>query len=48
VARPNLATGGWRVSFVLDPAGTKLCDMRGMLRLGEEPLSEIWSYRWTP
>jgi periplasmic glucans biosynthesis protein len=48
VARPNFATGGWRVSFVLDPVGAKLCEMRGMLRLGEEPLSEIWSYRWTP
>ena len=48
IARPNFATRGWRVSFVLDPVGTKLCDMRGILRLGEEPLSEIWSYRWTP
>ena len=48
VARPNPATGGWRVSFVLDPAGAKLCDMRSILKLGEEPLSEVWSYRWTP
>jgi periplasmic glucans biosynthesis protein len=48
VARPNPALSGWRVSFVLDPAGAKLCDMRGILKLGEEPLSEIWSYRWTP
>jgi periplasmic glucans biosynthesis protein len=48
VARPNPATGGWRARFVLDPAGTKLCDMRGILKLGEEPLSEVWSYRWTP
>jgi glucans biosynthesis protein len=47
-AQPNPFTGGWRVSFVLDPAGAKLCDMRGMLKLGEEPLSEVWSYRWTP
>jgi periplasmic glucans biosynthesis protein len=47
VAQPNPATGGWRVSFVLDPAGAKLCDMRGTLKLGEEPLSEVWSYRWT-
>jgi len=48
VARPNPATGGWRVRFALDPAGAKLCDMRGILKLGEEPLSEVWSYRWTP
>jgi glucans biosynthesis protein len=47
VAQPNPATGGWRVNFVLDPAGAKLCDMRGMLKLGEELLSEVWSYRWT-
>jgi glucans biosynthesis protein len=46
VAQPNPATGGWRVSFVLEPAGAKLCDMRGILKLGEEPLSEVWSYRW--
>jgi periplasmic glucans biosynthesis protein len=48
VAQPNPATGGWRVSFVLDPTGAKLCDMRGILRLGEDPLSEVWNYRWTP
>ena len=48
VAQPNPATGGWRVNFVLDPAGAKLCDMRGMLKLGVEPLSDVWSYRWTP
>jgi periplasmic glucans biosynthesis protein len=48
VAQPNSAAGGWRVHFVLDPAGAKLCDMRGLLKLGEEPLSEVWSYRWTP
>jgi glucans biosynthesis protein len=48
VARPNPAVGGWRVRFVLDPAGAKLCDMRGILKLDEEPLSEVWSYRWTP
>jgi periplasmic glucans biosynthesis protein len=46
--RPNPAVSGWRASFVLDPAGAKLCDMRGILKLGEEPLAEIWSYRWTP
>jgi periplasmic glucans biosynthesis protein len=48
VARPNPGTDGWRARFVLDPAGAKLCDMRGVLKLGGEPLSEVWSYRWTP
>jgi periplasmic glucans biosynthesis protein len=48
VAQPHPSIGGWRVSFVLDTAGAKVCDMRGILKLGEEPLSEVWSYRWTP
>ena len=48
VARPNPAINGWRVSFVLDPAGAKVCDLRGILKQDEEPLSEVWSYRWTP
>jgi glucans biosynthesis protein len=47
-AQPNSAAGGWRVRFVLDPTGAKLCELRGLLKLGEEPLSEVWSYRWTP
>jgi glucans biosynthesis protein len=48
VARPNPAIGGWRVSFVLDPAGAEVCDLRGILKQGEDHLSEVWSYRWTP
>jgi glucans biosynthesis protein len=48
MTQPNPATSGWRARIVLDPAGAKLCDMRGILKLGEEPLSEVWSYRWTP
>src|SRR5690606_31721010 len=47
VAQPNPATGGWRVSFVLNPAGTVLCELRSILRLGDKLLSEVWSYRWT-
>jgi glucans biosynthesis protein len=48
VAQPNPAAGGWRVSFVLAPGGAALCELRGVLRLGDELLSEVWSYRWTP
>jgi glucans biosynthesis protein len=48
ISQPNPAIAGWRVSFVLDPSGAKLCDIRGILKLGEEPLAEVWSYRWTP
>jgi glucans biosynthesis protein len=48
VVHPNPATGGWRVSFVLAPGTAVLCDLRGVLKRGEESLSETWSYRWTP
>lgn len=47
VAHPNPATNGWRVSFVLQPEDAKLCDLRCALTLDEEPLTEVWSYRWT-
>ena len=48
VAHANPATGGWRVSFVLVPGNAALCDLRCILQRGEERLSEVWSYRWTP
>jgi glucans biosynthesis protein len=48
VAEPNPATSGWRVSFVLTPGDTALCELRCTLQLGDELLSEVWSYRWTP
>ena len=44
VVHPNPATGGWRVSFVLAPGNAALCELRCVLRRGEEGLSEIWSY----
>jgi glucans biosynthesis protein len=47
LTQSNPAVGGWRGSFVLDPAGTKISDLRCFLRLGEEVLSEVWSFRWT-
>lgn len=48
VAQPNPATGGWRASFVLAPDKAPHCDLRGILQLGDEQLSEVWLYRWTP
>jgi periplasmic glucans biosynthesis protein len=48
VVQPNPATGGWRVSFVLAPGTATLCDLRCTLKRGDEVLSEVWSYRWTP
>ncbi len=37
-----------RVVFDLDPAGENYCEMRLVLRVGDEPISETWLYRWTP
>ncbi|MBY6241335.1 glucan biosynthesis protein [Methylosinus sp. Sm6] len=36
-----------RVVFDVDPAGETFCEMRLVLRSGDEPLSETWLYRWT-
>ena len=48
VVQFNPEIKGWRVSFVLVPGGAKLCDLRCTLKLGDEFLSEVWSYRWIP
>jgi periplasmic glucans biosynthesis protein len=48
VAQPNPAIRGWRVSFVLAPGSATLCELRCTLKLGDELLSEVWSYQWTP
>ncbi|ATQ68031.1 glucan biosynthesis protein [Methylosinus trichosporium] len=36
-----------RVVFDVDPAGETFCEMRLVLRSGDETLSETWLYRWT-
>jgi glucans biosynthesis protein len=48
VVQPNPATKGWRVTFVLAPDDAAVCELRCTLKLGDELLSEVWSYRWTP
>lgn len=47
VTQPNPETGGWRLSFNLEPAGAPVVELRAQLMQGEEPLSEVWVYRWT-
>jgi periplasmic glucans biosynthesis protein len=47
VIQPNSAAGGWRLSFVLVHGDETLCDLRCTLKLGDELLSEVWTYRWT-
>jgi glucans biosynthesis protein len=48
VTQPNPHTGGWRLSFQLDPAKEKAVELRARLVREQEPLSETWVYRWTP
>lgn len=48
VVQPNPETGGWRVSFELNPGGNDVVELRAQLRRGDEALSEVWVYRWIP
>ena len=47
VVQPKPEIGGVRVSFELDPANAELCELRLILKSGDEPVSETWLYRWT-
>lgn len=47
VLQQNPETGGWRISFVLEPRGATLAELRADLLRGEERLAETWVYRWT-
>lgn len=48
VARKNEVTGGWRVLFDLRPDGDGPVEVRAVLRLAAETLTETWVYQWTP
>ena len=48
VTQPNPETGGWRLSFELSRKEKLPIEIRALLMQGEEPLSEVWVYRWTP
>lgn len=45
--RDNPATGGHRVSFLLDPQEAELSELRLDLDLGAGRRAETWMYRWT-
>jgi glucans biosynthesis protein len=45
---PNPETGGWRISFELAPGDAKAIELRARIKLGDAPLTETWTYRWTP
>lgn len=48
VTQPNPQSGGWRLSFNLEPDGKPVIELRAQLMQSDEPLSEVWVYRWTP
>jgi glucans biosynthesis protein len=48
VVHPNPEIAGTRVSFQLAPGGEKAIELRAQLLRGDDPLSEVWVYRWTP
>ena len=47
VGQPNIATGGFRVSFELDVSGIELSELRLVLVRDDQVISETWLYRWT-
>ncbi|OJU29166.1 MAG: glucan biosynthesis protein D [Nitrobacter sp. 62-13] len=47
VTQPNPVTGGWRLSFQLDPKKASIAELRAQLLQGDDPISEVWLYRWT-
>jgi len=48
VTQPNPATGGWRLSFELALKDKNPIELRASLMQGNDAISEVWVYRWTP
>lgn len=48
VTQINPQGGGWRLSFNLDPEKKPVVELRAQLMQNDDPLSEVWVYRWTP
>jgi len=38
----------WRTTFEFDPKGAKMAELKCVLMDGDQPISEQWTYRWTP
>ena len=47
VVRDNPQTGGYRVSFELDPTDADLVELRMELKFDDGRKAETWMYRWT-
>jgi periplasmic glucans biosynthesis protein len=48
VTQPNPAIGGWRLSFELSVKEQAPTELRASLMQGNDAISEVWVYRWTP
>ena len=47
ILQRNPETNGPRLAFTFKPEDALLAEFRAQLRLNNEPLSEVWLYRWT-
>lgn len=47
VLQPNPDISGARLSFIFEPKGTDLSELRAGLFAAGNPVSETWLYRWT-
>ena len=47
VLQRNPDTGGLRLAFSFEPGDRNHVELRAQLRLGKQPASEVWLYRWT-
>jgi glucans biosynthesis protein len=47
VVSDNPLTGGYRISFTLDPEKSDLCELRLDLAFDDARRAEVWLYRWT-
>jgi periplasmic glucans biosynthesis protein len=43
----NPATGGWRLTFNLDPEDAELIELRAVIEFTDGRACETWVYRWT-
>ncbi|QQR68949.1 MAG: glucan biosynthesis protein [Alphaproteobacteria bacterium] len=39
--------GGWRAFFFFTPPGREVTELRATLQMGNQPISETWSYQWS-
>jgi glucans biosynthesis protein len=48
VLQPNPDLGGFRLSFNMVPERASAVELRAQIFRDAEPMSEVWTFRWTP